>query len=76
MKGGIRKRGLTWSYYFDLGIISDKRKKKEKGGFKTKGEAEKALRNAMAFRITLELGLRRGEYVALNGRISVLRITS
>jgi len=47
MKGGVRQRGETWSYYFDLGIVEGKRKKKEKGGFRTKGEAQKALRNAM-----------------------------
>ena len=30
MNGGVRKRGTTWSYYFDLGKIDGKRKKKEK----------------------------------------------
>lgn len=40
MQGGVRKRGTTWSYYFDLGKIDGKRKKKEKGGFRTKKEAE------------------------------------
>ena len=40
MKGGVRQRGLTWSYYFDLGIVDGKRKKKEKGGFRTKGDAD------------------------------------
>lgn len=30
MVGGVRKRGKTWSYYFDLGKIDGKRKKKEK----------------------------------------------
>ena len=29
MQGGVRKRGTTWSYYFDLGKIDGKRKKKE-----------------------------------------------
>ena len=47
-KGGVRQRGLTWSYYFDLGMVEGKRKKKEKGGFRTKVESEKALRKAMA----------------------------
>ncbi|MDF2883822.1 MAG: integrase family protein [Clostridiaceae bacterium] len=47
MQGGVRKRGKTWSYYFDIGIIDGKRKKKEKGGYRTKPEAETALRNAM-----------------------------
>lgn len=47
MTGGTRKRNETWSYYFDLGKVDGKRKKKEKGGFKTKKEAEMALRKAM-----------------------------
>ncbi len=47
MKGGTRKRGSTWSYYFDMGTIDGKRQKKEKGGFKTKKEAETALAKAI-----------------------------
>lgn len=47
MKGSIRKRGSTWYYSFDLGIIDGKRKRKEKGGFRTKAECEKALRVAL-----------------------------
>ena len=47
MKGSIRKRGSTWYYSFDLGIIEGKRKRKEKGGFRTKKECELALRQAL-----------------------------
>lgn len=47
MQGSVRKRGNTWSYSFDLGKINGKRKRKEKGGFKTKTEAQKALREAI-----------------------------
>lgn len=47
MKGGTRKRGNTWSYYFDMGSVNGKRKKKEKGGFATKKEAEAALAKAL-----------------------------
>lgn len=47
MTGGTRKRGSTWSYYFDLGRVDGKRQKKEKGGFKTKKEAEAALAKAI-----------------------------
>lgn len=47
MNGGTRKRGSTWSYYFDLGKVDGKRKKKEKGGFRTKKEAELALATAL-----------------------------
>ena len=42
MKGGTRKRGKTWSYYFDTAQVGGKRKKIEKGGFRTKKEAEAA----------------------------------
>lgn len=47
MNGGTRKRGSSWSYYFDLGKVDGKRKKKEKGGFRTKKEAEQALAAAL-----------------------------
>lgn len=47
MKGSVRKRGNVWSYCFDLGMIDGKRKRKEKGGFRTKKEAQSALRQAM-----------------------------
>ena len=47
MNGGTRKRGATWSYYFDLGKVDGKRKRKEKGGFRTKKEAEAALAKAL-----------------------------
>lgn len=47
MKGHVRKRGKTWSYIFDLGLVDGRRKQKEKGGFRTKALAEKALREAM-----------------------------
>ena len=48
MKGSVRKRGDTWSYRFDIGIVDGKRQQKEKGGFTTKKEAEAALAKAMA----------------------------
>lgn len=48
MTGGTRKRGASWYYYFDLGKVNGKRQKKEKGGFKTKKEAEAALTKAIA----------------------------
>lgn len=47
MKGSVRKRGASWYYYFDLGKIDGKRRKKEKGGFRTKKEAEQALTAAI-----------------------------
>ena len=46
MKGGVRKRGNTWYYYFDLGIVEGKRKEIERSaeGAQTKAEAEAVLR--------------------------------
>lgn len=46
MKGGVRKRGNTWYYYFDMGIVEGKRKKVERTaeGAQTKAEAEAVLR--------------------------------
>lgn len=49
MKGGVRKRGETWYYYFDLGKVEGKRKKIERTaeGAQTKGEAERVLRRKL-----------------------------
>lgn len=46
MKGSVRKRGEKWSYYFTY-KQDGKYKKKEKGGFRTKKEAETALREIL-----------------------------
>lgn len=48
MQGGVRKRGKTWSYFFYAGIVNGKKKTKEKGGFRTKAEAQKALNDAIS----------------------------
>lgn len=48
MKGGVRKRGKTWYYYFDAGVVDGKRNKIERKGGRTKAEAEAALRVAIA----------------------------
>jgi len=47
MKGGVRKRGDTWYYYFDVGKVNGKRKKIERKGGRTKKEALDALRKAL-----------------------------
>lgn len=48
MKGSVRKRESgKWEYYFDIGVSNGKRRRKTKGGFKTKSEASKALREAI-----------------------------
>ncbi|AUM64271.1 site-specific integrase [Brevibacillus laterosporus] len=46
MKGGVRKRGNAWYYYFEAGKIDGKRKKIEHPaeGAQTKQEAERVLR--------------------------------
>lgn len=48
MIGSVRKRGKTWSYRIDFGKTYDgKRNQIEKGGYKTKKEADKALNDAL-----------------------------
>ena len=48
MKGGVRERSKgKWSYYFKYKDEFDNWKTKEKGGFKTKKEAESALRKSI-----------------------------
>ncbi|WP_418302462.1 hypothetical protein [Lysinibacillus fusiformis] len=48
MKGKVRKRGNTWYYYFDMGIVDGKRIRPEYSataeGANTKAEAEAKIR--------------------------------
>ena len=48
MAEGVRKRGKTWSYYFDTAKINGERNKIEKGGFRTQKEALDARAAAIA----------------------------
>jgi len=48
MAEGVRKRGKTWSYYFDTAKIGGERHKVEKGGFNTQKEASIARAKAIA----------------------------
>ena len=48
MAEGVRKRGKSWSYYFDTAKINGERKKIEKGGFRTQKEALEARTAAIA----------------------------
>lgn len=48
MAEGVRKRGKTWSYYFDTAKIDGSRNKIEKGGFRTQKEALDARAKAIA----------------------------
>lgn len=48
MQGGVRKKGDTWYYYFDLAKVDGKRKKIERKGGSTKKEALSALRKAIS----------------------------
>ena len=47
MQGSVRKRGTTWSYRIDFGKIDGERRQIEKGGYKNKKEADKALADAL-----------------------------
>lgn len=47
MQGSVRKKGNTWYYRIDLGIIDGKRKQIERKGGETKGAAQMALRKAL-----------------------------
>lgn len=48
MKGGVRKKGQRWYYYYDGATVDGKRKKIERVGGDTKKEAEAALAKALA----------------------------
>lgn len=45
--GTIRKRGNNWYYAFDVGVVNGHRKRIERYGGKTKGEAQETLRKAL-----------------------------
>ena len=48
MAEGVRKRGKTWSYYFDTAKVDGSRNKIEKGGFRTQKEALEARAKAIS----------------------------
>ena len=43
MQGSVRKKGATWSYRVEFGVIDGKRNQVERSGFRTKSEATKAM---------------------------------
>lgn len=47
MRGGLRKRGKNWYYYFDMGMVDGKRQRVERVVGPDKKEAERALRKAI-----------------------------
>lgn len=47
MKGSVRKKGDTWYYRIELGVVDGKRKQKEKGGFRLKKDCETAMTKAI-----------------------------
>lgn len=47
MQGSIRKKGDSWYYRIDLGIVDGQRKQIERYAGKTKGAADKVLRRVM-----------------------------
>jgi integrase len=50
MRGSVRKRGSTWTWYLDVdpNPLTGRRRQQTKGGFKTRKECEAALRQAIA----------------------------
>lgn len=50
MRGSVRKRGSTYSYWLDIGPdpLSGKRRQRTKGGFRTKRECQAALNEAIS----------------------------
>jgi integrase len=50
MRGSVRKRGSTWTWYLfvDPDPVTGKRRQRSKGGFRTKKECQEALNDALA----------------------------
>ena len=50
MRGSIRKRGSTYTYWLDIGPdpVTGKRRQRTKGGFRTKRECQAALNEAIS----------------------------
>jgi integrase len=63
MRGSIRKRGSTYTYWLDLppDPVTGRRRQKTKGGFRTKRECQAALNEAI-------MALQTGTYVAASRR--------
>ena len=47
MQGSVRKKGATWSYRIDMGVINGRRNQIERSGYKTKKEATKAMNDVI-----------------------------
>ncbi|MBQ9986578.1 MAG: site-specific integrase [Oscillospiraceae bacterium] len=43
MQGSVRKKGATWSYRVEFGMVGGKRNQIERSGFRTKSDATKAM---------------------------------
>ena len=50
MQGSVRKKGATWSYRVEFGVVDGKRNQIERSGFRTKSDATKAM-NVIIFLI-------------------------
>ena len=50
MRGSVRKRGSTWTWYLDAppDPVTGKRRQASKGGFRTKRECQDALNETLA----------------------------
>ena len=70
MKGGTRKRGSTWSYYFDLGTINGKRQKEvSKQKRKRKRHLQKRSMNTIMQDSYLNIPKSRCRTILINGMI-------
>src|SRR5215207_10915286 len=63
MRGSIRKRGSTFTYWLDIGPdpVTGKRRQRTKGGFRTKRECQAALNEAI-------MAVQTGTYVEASRR--------
>jgi hypothetical protein len=57
MRGHVRKRGNTWTWYLDIepDPLTGRRRQQTKGGFRSKKACEEALAEALAKRLAGEL---------------------
>jgi hypothetical protein len=73
MRGSVRKRGSTWTWYLDAppDPVTGKRRQASKGGFRTKRECQEALNETLTpahltafYRFLLDHGRRDGGSLA------------
>jgi hypothetical protein len=60
-QGSVRQRGTTWTVVFDEPRADGRRRQRSKGGFRTRKEAERYLREHL---VSLDVSLDAGTYIA------------